>query len=71
MSLDDISTELLLYFMLYGASAMVALIACIYLLFRKSNAISPEVTPPLRLRRWAFKQRMGQSVTVWMHENDL
>ena len=39
--------------MLYGASAMVALIACIYLLFRKSNAISPDVTPPMRLRRWA------------------
>ena len=39
--------------MLYGASAMVALIACIYMLFRKSNAISPDVTPPMRLRRWA------------------
>lgn len=53
MSLDNISTEFLLYFMLYGASAMTALIACIYLLFRKSNAISPDVTPPMRLRRWA------------------
>ena len=53
MSLDNISTELLLYFMLYGASAMTALIACIYLLFRKSNAISPGVTPPMPLRRWA------------------
>ena len=71
MSLDDISNSLIFYFMLYGASAMVALIACIYILFRKSNAIAPEVTPPVRLRRWAFKQRMGQSVTVWMHENDL
>ena len=39
--------------MLYGASAMVALNACIYLLFRKSNAISPDVTPPMPLRRWA------------------
>ena len=39
--------------MLYGASAMVALIACIYLLFRKSNAISPDVRPPMPLRRWA------------------
>ena len=53
MSLDNISTEFLLYFMLYGASAMTALIACIYLLFRKSNAISPDVTPPMPLRRWA------------------
>ena len=39
--------------MLYGASAMTAFIACIYLLFRKSNAISPGVTPPMPLRRWA------------------
>jgi AraC-like DNA-binding protein len=39
--------------MLYGASAMVALIACIYVLFRKGNAISPDVTPPMSLRRWA------------------
>jgi len=53
MSLDNISTGLLLYLILYGASAMTALIACIYLLFRKSNAISPDITPPMPLRRWA------------------
>ena len=53
MSLDNISIPFILYFMLYGASAMTALIACIYLLFRKSNAISPDVTPPMQLRRWA------------------
>ena len=29
-----------------------ALIGCIYLLFRRSNAFAPEVTPPLRLRHW-------------------
>lgn len=32
---------------------MTALIACIYLLFRKSNSIAPDVTPPMPLRRWA------------------
>ena len=53
MSLDHISNSLILYFMLYGASAMTALVACIYLPFRKSNAISPDVTPPMPLRRWA------------------
>ncbi len=31
---------------------MLALIACCYLLFRRSNAIAPDVTPPVRLRRW-------------------
>ena len=51
MSLDHISNSLILYFMLYGASAMTALVACIYLLFRKSNAISPDVTPPMSLRQ--------------------
>ena len=42
-----------LYIMVYGGSMVFALIACIYLLFRRSNAIAPEVTPPLRLRRGA------------------
>ena len=41
-----------LYMMVYGGSMIFALIACIYLLFRRSNAIAPGVTPPLRLRRW-------------------
>ena len=31
---------------------MLALIACCYLLFRRGNAIAPDVTPPARLRRW-------------------
>ena len=52
MSLDHISASLVLYFILYGASAMASLIACIYMLFRKGNSFLPEVTPPLRLRRW-------------------
>ena len=41
-----------LYLMVYGGSMVFSLIACIYLLCRRSNAIAPEVTPPLRLRRW-------------------
>ena len=40
------------YMMVYGGSMIFALIACVYMLFRRSNAIAPEVTPPLRLRRW-------------------
>ncbi len=40
------------YMMVYGGSMVFALIACVYMLFRRSNAIAPEVTPPLRLRRW-------------------
>jgi AraC-like DNA-binding protein len=41
-----------LYMILYGASAMLSLAACFYLLFRRSNAIDPDVTSPVRLRRW-------------------
>ena len=38
--------------MLYGAAAMLSLTACCYLLFRRANAIAPDVTSPVRLRRW-------------------
>ena len=39
------------YMMVYSGSMIFALIASVYMLFRRSNAIAPEVTPPLRLRR--------------------
>ncbi len=42
----------LFYTMFYGAAAMLALTACCYLLFRRANAIAPDVTSPVRLRRW-------------------
>lgn len=45
---DDI-----VFFMFYGGTAMAALIACFYLLLRKGNAFVADITPPLRLRRWA------------------
>ena len=38
--------------MLYGGSAVAALIACIYLLLRRGNGFSADVMPPRRLRRW-------------------
>ena len=40
------------YLIVFGGAMILALIGCIYLLFRRSNAFAPEVTPPLRLRRW-------------------
>ncbi len=40
------------YTMLYAVVMAMALMGCCYLLFRRSNAIAPDVTPPLRLRRW-------------------
>ena len=41
-----------LFLMFYASVAMLALIACCYLLFRRANAIAPDVTPSVRLRRW-------------------
>jgi AraC-like DNA-binding protein len=41
-----------LYLILYGAAAMLSLTACCYLLLRRSNAIVPDVTSPVRLRWW-------------------
>ena len=40
------------YMMLYGAVAMMSLMASCYLLFRRANAIAPDVTSSVRLRRW-------------------
>ena len=40
------------YIMLYAVVTAMALMASCYLLFRRGNAIAPDVTPPVRLRRW-------------------
>ena len=37
--------------MFYAGVTVLNLIACCYLLFRRANAITPDITPPLRLRR--------------------
>ena len=44
--------ENILFLMFYASVAMLSLIACCYLLFRQGNAIAPDITPPVRLRRW-------------------
>ena len=53
MLLEQTSTDVILFLMLYGGVAAVALISCIYLYLRKSNAFAPDITPPVRLRHWA------------------
>ena len=44
--------EDIFFIMFYASVAMLSLIACCYLLFRRANAIAPDVMSPLRLRRW-------------------
>ena len=42
-----------IFVMLYAVVTVLAALGCVYLLFRRGNAFSADVTPPLRLRRWA------------------
>jgi len=49
---DCIPKQQILFFILYGVTGVVPLIAALYLLLRRGNAIAPGVTPPVRLRRW-------------------
>ena len=49
---DCIPKQPILFFILYGVTGVVPLIAALYLLLRRGNAIAPGVTPPVRLRRW-------------------
>ena len=44
--------EEFLFYILYTGAAVLSLIASLYLWFRRANAIAPDVTSPVRLRRW-------------------
>jgi len=50
--LGQTSIQVILFFVLYGVTGVVPLIAALYLLLCPVNAIAPGVTPPVRLRRW-------------------
>ena len=41
------------FVLLYGGVIMLNVVAALYLLLRRGNAIAPEVTSPVRLRQWA------------------
>ena len=60
------SIQLILFFILYGITGVVPLIAALYLLLRRGNAFAPDVTPPMRLRRWTAAFFAFASLThVW------
>ena len=44
--------EDIFYIMLYAVVTAMALMASCYLLFRRANAIAPDIKSPVRLRRW-------------------
>jgi len=47
------SPQFTLFLLLYGGAAVVSVVLCLYLLLSKGDAIAPDITPPVRLRRWA------------------
>jgi AraC-like DNA-binding protein len=52
----------------YGGVTMLNLVLALYLLLRRGNAIAPEVTSPVRLRRWAgaFLMVCAVSHVYWL-----
>lgn len=53
MLFEHINAEETLFFILYGITGTVPFIAALYLLLRRGNAFASDVTPPVRLHRWA------------------
>ena len=58
----------LIFITLYGGVTMLDVVAALYLLLRRGNAIAPEVTSPVRLRRWASAFLMASTVShiLWL-----
>ena len=53
MFFEHIPPVATLFLVLYGVTGAVPLLATLYLLLRRGNAFAADVTPPVRLRRWA------------------
>ena len=52
MEAQEILVDIVLV-LLYGGVIMLSVVSALYLLLRRGNAIAPEVSSPVRLRRWA------------------
>ena len=48
----NLTLEDIIFLMFYASVTILSLMASCYLLFRRANAIAPDVMSPLRLRRW-------------------
>lgn len=57
------------FVLLYGGVITLDVVAALYLLLRRGNAIAPEVTSPVRLRRWAaaFLLATALSHMFWLY----
>ena len=57
-----------LFLMLYGAAGCLALMAGVYLLFRRGNAVAPDVRSSLVLRRWSAAMLTAAALShVWWY----
>ena len=56
------------FVLLYGGVIMLSVVAALYLLLRRGNAFAPEVTSPVRLRRWAAAFLMASALShlIWL-----
>ena len=51
--LGQTPVQSILFFVLFGVTGVVPLLAALYLLLRPYNTFSADIKPPVRLRRWA------------------
>ena len=51
------------FVILYDGVIMLNVVAALYLLLRRGNAIAPEVSSPVRLRRWAAAFQMASALS--------
>ena len=58
----------IVFVILFGGVIMLNVVAAFYLMWRRGNAIDPEVTSPVRLRRWtaAFMMVCALSHVFWL-----
>ena len=60
------SLQDLVFMMLYGGVALLAVGAALYLLFRRAHAIAPNIIPPKKLRRWTAAFFLAAAMShVW------
>jgi AraC-like DNA-binding protein len=58
----------LTFLMLYGGVAMLAVVAALYLLFRRANVFVTNLTPPEELRRWTAAFFLAAALShVWWY----
>ena len=65
---NEQTLEDLTFLMLYGGVGVLDVVAALYLLLRRANAIAPRVNPPKALRRWTAAFLLAAALShVWWY----